>query len=269
MNTTILSLVAATIYVVVGALFAVRLFRQPKWLRQAKPWLLSIALLAVILQALVLKIEIILPTGLDLSFFNILSLVAGLVILLLLATSILRPLENLTIVVLPLAGVAIILKLFFHEQHIMLRDAPVALDLHVTLSILAYSLLAIAAAQSLLLYIQDSHLHNKRPGGFIRALPPLQTMEDILFQFITLGFILLSLALVSGALFVHDIFTQHLVHKTILSILAWLFFAALLWGRWRFGWRGRIAIRWTLSGFIMLMLAYFGSKLVLELILKR
>lgn len=269
MNTTIVSLIAAAIYLVVGILFALRLFRRPAWLRNAKPWLMSATLIAVILHALVLKLEIFQPAGLDLSFFNVLSLVAGLVTLLLIATSVLRPLENLTIVVLPLTSAAIILKLFFHEQHIMLQDAPVGLDLHITLSILAYSLLTIAAVQSLLLYVQDSHLHNKHPGGFIRSLPPLQTMEDVLFQLITLGFILLSLALLSGAVFVENIFAQHLVHKTVLSIAAWLVFAVLLWGRRRFGWRGRIAIRWTLSGFVVLMLAYFGSKLVAELILKR
>lgn len=64
-------------------------------------------------------------------------------------------------------------------------------------------------------------------------------------------------------------FAQHLVHKTVLGIIAWLVFAVLLWGRWRFGWRGRTAIRWTLSGAVTLMLAYFGSKLVLELLLHR
>jgi len=66
-----------------------------------------------------------------------------------------------------------------------------------------------------------------------------------------------------------DMFAQHLVHKTILSISAWLVFVTLIWGRWRYGWRGRMAIRWTLSGLFTLLLAYFGSKLVLELILNR
>jgi ABC-type uncharacterized transport system permease subunit len=91
----------------------------------------------------------------------------------------------------------------------------------------------------------------------------------LLFQMIAIGFVLLSLALLSGLLFLEDIFTQHLVHKTVLSSIAWAVFGILLWGRWRFGWRGRTAIRWTLSGFATLALAYFGSKLVLELLLKR
>jgi ABC-type uncharacterized transport system permease subunit len=90
-----------------------------------------------------------------------------------------------------------------------------------------------------------------------------------MFQMIRIGFVLLSLALFTGVLFLEDIFAQHLVHKTVLSIVAWLVFATLLWGRWRFGWRGQVAIRWTVGGFVFLMLAYFGSKLVLELILNR
>jgi ABC-type uncharacterized transport system permease subunit len=86
---------------------------------------------------------------------------------------------------------------------------------------------------------------------------------------ISVGFVLLSAALVTGFLFLEDMFAQHLAHKTVLSILAWLAFGILLWGRYRFGWRGRPAIRWTLVGFAVLVLAYFGSKAVLELLLRR
>ena len=122
---------------------------------------------------------------------------------------------------------------------------------------------------AVLVAVQDQHLRNRHPGGFIRALPPLQTMEVLLFEMIGLGFFLLSLALVSGLMFLENMFDQNLAHKTILSGIAWLVFGTLLWGRFRFGWRGRTAITWTLSGFVVLMLAYFGSKAVLELILQR
>ena len=94
-------------------------------------------------------------------------------------------------------------------------------------------------------------------------------METLLFQMIGAGFILLSVTLFSGFLFLQDLFAQHVAHKTVLSLIAWCVFAMLLWGRWRFGWRGQTAIRWTLSGFVFLVLAFFGSKLVLELILQR
>jgi len=117
------------------------------------------------------------------------------------------------------------------------------------------------------LSVQNSFLHKHQPGGLIRLLPPLKTMETLLFDAIIIGFICLSLSLVSGMIFLENMFAQHLAHKTILSILAWLVFAILLAGRWLAGWRGRTAIRWTLGGFISLMLAYFGSKFVLEVIL--
>lgn len=141
--------------------------------------------------------------------------------------------------------------------------------LHIVISIVAYSLLSIAAIQSVLLAIQNKYLRNKHPGGFIRALPPLETMESLLFQMISVGFVLQSFSLLTGLISLEDMFEQHLVHKTVLSLVSWAVFAILLWGRWRFGWRGRTAIRWTLSGFTILLVAYFGSKMVLEIILGR
>jgi len=118
-----------------------------------------------------------------------------------------------------------------------------------------------------LLAIQDYHLRNRHPGGFIRSLPPLQTMEALLFEMILAGFILLTMALLTGFTFLEDMFAQHLAHKTILSIIAWLVFGTLLWGRFRSGWRGQKALIWTLAGFLVLMLAYFGSKFVVEMVL--
>jgi ABC-type uncharacterized transport system permease subunit len=83
------------------------------------------------------------------------------------------------------------------------------------------------------------------------------------------GIVFLTVSLTSGFIFIENLFAQHLVHKTVLSILAWIIFTGLLIGRSRYGWRGQTAIQWTLIGFILLLLAYFGSKLVLELILHR
>jgi ABC-type uncharacterized transport system permease subunit len=97
----------------------------------------------------------------------------------------------------------------------------------------------------------------------------METMESLLFQMIAVGFVFLTLSLLTGLPQVDNMFAQHQAHKTILSIIAWCFFAVLLWGRWRFGWRGRTAVRWVLSGFVVLLLAYFGVKLVKELLLGR
>jgi ABC-type uncharacterized transport system permease subunit len=136
-------------------------------------------------------------------------------------------------------------------------------------SIISFSLLNIAALQAGLLAVQDKQLRSHNPKRIILALPPLQAMETLLFQMIGAGLCFLTVSLISGFIFIDDLFAQHLVHKTVLSIIAWFIFTGLLLGRCRYGWRSDTAIKWTLIGFVLLLLAYFGSKLVLELILKR
>lgn len=147
-------------------------------------------------------------------------------------------------------------------------NAAVAIQLHVVFSLLSAALLTLAAAQAVTLALQDALLHGKSPHRLVQALPPLQTMERVLFLLIGLGFALLSLSLLSGLLFVEGLTTRYLAH-TILSVAAWAIFGALLWGRWRWGWRGRTAIRWTLLGYglLILVLAYFGSRMVIQQIL--
>ncbi|VAW75973.1 Inner membrane protein YpjD [hydrothermal vent metagenome] len=221
---------------------------------------------AVILHALALYPELITGQGLNLGFFNAASLVALLTVVLLLLTAIWQPVESIGIPLLPITATTLGLAALYPSQH-AISATSWQLDTHILFSVLAYSLFVLAAFQAVLLAIQERHLRNRKPGGFIRALPPLQVMEKLLFQMIGVGFTLLTVALLTGFFFIEDIFAQHLVHKTILSIAGWIIFGILLWGRWRFGWRGRTAIRWTLSGFALLALAYFGSKLVLELIL--
>ena len=226
-----------------------------------------IGLAAVIIHASLLYSTLLTPAGLNLGIFHAASLVTMTTSLLLLLSMFVEPVENLGIAVFPLAAITIALTLLYPAPHLITSAGSWQLSSHILTSLLAYSIFGLAVMQAILLAIQDSHLRNRNPGGFIRALPPLQTMESLLFQMIATGFALLTLALVTGALFLEDIFAQQLVHKTTLSIVAWCVFAVLLWGRWRFGWRGRTAIRWTIGGFIFLMLAYFGSKFVLELVL--
>jgi ABC-type uncharacterized transport system permease subunit len=224
---------------------------------------------ALALHAWVLYQHVMTHHGLDLQFVNALSLVSWLVAVLWITTSVAQPVQNLALAVLPLAAAMLLLQVLVPSHAERLEESGLGIDLHILFSLLAYSVLSIAALQAVLLAVQEKHLRDRRPGGFVRALPPLQTMESLLFQMISVGFGLLSIALATGFLFIDDIFAQHLVHKTVLSITAWIVFALLLWGRWRFGWRGRTAIRWTLGGFLALMLAYFGTKWVLEIILKR
>lgn len=140
---------------------------------------------------------------------------------------------------------------------------------HIVLSTLAYALLTIAVSLAIALALLDRRLRNRRPLGALAILPSVEALEAGTFQALAAGFAVLTFALFSGFIFVEDLFAQHLIHKTVLSCLAWIVFAVLLFGRWRFGWRGRLATTWTLSGFALLGLAYFGSKIVLESILGR
>jgi ABC-type uncharacterized transport system permease subunit len=267
---TYIGIISIVLYLLSAGLLFQRLRESA---RTAKPFshrrLILLAALAMLLHGLLVYQGLFTLQGLNVGFFVILSLVGWLISLLLLLSVLRQPVESLGIFVFPLAALAEALQLLIPESQYLPQHFSTGLEFHILVSILAYSLLSIAAIQAVLLYIQDSHLHNKHPGGFIRALPPLETMETLLFRMIGLGFIVLSISLLSGAFYLEDILGQHLVHKTILSIVAWLMFAILLFGRWRFGWRGRTAIRWTISGFIFLMLAYFGSKFVIELLLQR
>ena len=143
------------------------------------------------------------------------------------------------------------------------------LTAHILLSMAAAALLFAAAVTAILLVILDRRLRMRRIAELSSALPPLDALEKIMFRLVAAGFGLLTLALITGFVFVTNLFTQNLVQKTVLSLLAWLIFGVLLIGRLRFGWRGRSAVRWTLSGFGILAVAYFGVKFVLEYLFGR
>ena len=260
---------AALFYVLAGGWLAMRLARASTGQSGAKGGPLALGWAAALLHAMILSQTVFQPAGLNLGFFNALSFTGWLIGVLLLAAAMVRPVENLGILLLPFSAMTLVLGLLFPTERIVADAGQWPLELHILIAILAYSLLALAAVQAALLAVQDRRLRQRQPGGFLRGIPPLTAMESLLFQMIGAGFILLTITLVSGLFFLHDLSAQHLAHKAVLSFIAWGVFGILLWGRWRFGWRGRTAIRWTLSGFAFLMLAYFGSKLVLELVLQR
>ncbi|MCC6134142.1 MAG: cytochrome c biogenesis protein CcsA [Candidatus Contendobacter sp.] len=268
MNAVIGSL-AALLYLLAGGGLTLRLARASGEASWPKGGPLTLGWGAVLLHAMILAQTVFQPAGLNLGFFNALSFTAWLINVMLLAAAMVRPVENLGIIILPFGAITVLLGLLFPTERIVADPGQWPLELHILIAILAYSLFSLAAAQALLLAVQDYRLRHRRPGGFLRGIPPLTVMESLLFQMIGAGFILLGITLISGLFFLHDLFAQHLLHKVVLSFMAWCVFGVLLWGRWRFGWRGRTAIRWTLSGFTFLALAYFGSKLVLELILQR
>jgi len=172
---------------------------------------------------------------------------------------------TLGLIVFP-AGAAVLgcALLFAGQQDLSVEPQ---LQWHVLISITAYALLTMAAGQSILVSLQDKRLRAHRPGGLLRALPSLKLMEQVLLQLLLASFLLLSLALITGFIFLDDLFAQRLVHKTALSILALLLLAILLVGHFRLGWRGQKAAKMTLGAYIALLLGYFGSKFVKELLL--
>ncbi|TAM61721.1 MAG: inner membrane protein YpjD [Rhodanobacter sp.] len=206
--------------------------------------------------------------ALDLHFFAALSLVAFVVSTLTLLVNLSRPVAALGVIVFPLTAVLIAADSFLAPPTLP-QPMDWQIKLHVTVALIAFSVLSIAAALAILLAVQERALRHRQFGPWLRALPPLTLTETLLFRLIGAGFTLLSLTLLTGALFVDNLFGQHLAQKTLLSIVAWLVFGVLLYGRWRHGWRGQRAVKLTLIGMAVLLLAFFGSKAVLELVLHR
>jgi ABC-type uncharacterized transport system permease subunit len=166
--------------------------------------------------------------------------------------------------VIVLAVVSILLVLIFPGYNILQTDSHPRQLIHVLSAAAAFSVLCVGGVQAALLCIQERLLRRKYTGLIIQNLPPLETMERLLFQMIGLGFLLLSMVLASSAYLFHDLFQPPLLHKTILTLLAWIIFAVLLGGRYFFGWRGRKVAHYTFSGLVLLMMIYFGSQLFME-----
>jgi len=209
--------------------------------------------------------------SLNLGLTNSASLVAWAVIALFLLAALFEPIDSLGILILPVGALTLLEAWLWPGTVTAPSAASPAQAAHIVISLLSYSLLSVAMVQSIVLGLQERALHRRQAGGFLRNLPPLETMERLLFRMIGVGFLLLTLTLVSGVFFAEQVFGKPLRfnHHIVLSIVAWLVFGTLLVGRWRFGWRGRTAVRLTVAGFVLLVLGYFGTKFVLEVILQR
>lgn len=185
-------------------------------------------------------------------------------------------LDGLRRMVMPFAAVAAVLPPLFPGSLMPVQAQSPAFGWHVAVAVMAYSTLTIAAFHAVLMALQEARLHTRasKPGvlgAAIDQLPALLTMEKLLFRMISIGFVLLSLTVLSGVVFSEQLFGKPLRwdHKNVFALLSWLLFAALLLGRrWR-GWRGKTALRFTLAGFATLALAYVGSRFVLEVVLHR
>lgn len=268
MLTPMLTLIASVFYLSAGGLLVRGLFEAgPSTSR--KFLTLGLATAGVILHAI--SIANTMSPHLAFGFTSAVSLIAWVITALFVVTALARPIENLGVLVLPVAAIAVLGAWLWPGQPQIGVTGSSLLAIHLVISMLAYAFLALAMVQAVLLTIQENRLHQHHPGHLLQALPPIETMETLLFQLISTGFILLSLTLISGVFFTKEIFGKPLVlnHHTVLSLVSWLVFAILLAGRWRLGWRGRVAARWTIGGFAFLLLAYLGTKFIVEFVIPK
>ncbi|GGY08195.1 inner membrane protein YpjD [Litchfieldella qijiaojingensis] len=225
----------------------------------------GIGLLALVCHALTIIAILREAGGLELGLSSSAVLASAVIAALLLAVSLVKPVLNASVGLFPLAAITLVLAMGLPDST---RDTglPPGIAFHIISSALAFSLFAIAAVQAVLLAAQNQALRHHHTRGIVQSLPPLTTMERVLFELIWAGMLLLTASIISGLVFLDDLFAQHLAHKTILSLAAWAIFSALLAGHHWLGWRGLRAVRWTLGGSLLLVLAYFGSKFALEVI---
>jgi ABC-type uncharacterized transport system permease subunit len=215
--------------------------------------------------------QAIFANGFNLGFFNVLSAISWLTVLIYWVADLKHQLTNLQAFVLPPAAIFALLPAFNEANHFLpAAESPLFLA-HIAIALLAYSLFTFATLHALLMTIAERSLHNKPTLIKLPSFPPLMVMETLLFRIIGLGFVLLTITLISGMFFSELIFAKPMQfnHKSVFSIASWLIYGGLLFGRYQYGWRGLKAIRWTLAGFVLLLLAYVGSKFILQVLLGR
>ena len=179
--------------------------------------------------------------------------------------------EGLQALVMPVAAVCAFLPALLPPARALPNTELPVFQVHLMIALLAYSFFTIASLHVLLMAVIENRLHGRGLPTALQRLPALLTMETLLFRIILAGFVLLTLTLATGVIYSETLFGQAMrfSHKTFFAVASWIIFAALLAGRHFYGWRGRIALRWTLAGFLSLLLAYVGSRFVLEVLLHR
>ncbi|APV49534.1 hypothetical protein BWI17_07485 [Betaproteobacteria bacterium GR16-43] len=227
---------------------------------------------ALVLHAMLLYRGIVVSEGLNLGVANAVSLLVWLTALIYwlagLAYRSLSPMQGLMA---PIALVAVVLQGVVPSRHVVTYTAEPLFTMHFAIAMLAYALVIVATLHALVMLAEEKWLHRGVLPPFLKALPPLMEMEALLFRILLAAFILLTLTVVTGVFFSELLFGKPFAfsHKNVFAMLSWLIFGGLLAGHHLRGWRGKTAVRWTLAGFFMLLLAYVGSKFVLEIILKR
>ncbi|MDD2885044.1 MAG: cytochrome c biogenesis protein CcsA [Dechloromonas sp.] len=236
-----------------------------------RPWERAAIAAALLAHASALQSALFAPAGMRFSFALALSLMMALAVLIYWLESFMARMEGMQPMVLPLAASCAALPIFFPNDHLVAHASATGFRLHFLAAMLAYSLLTLAALHAIFMGFTENALHRRTMKRSLASLPPLLVMESLLFRMLLLGFLLLTLAVGSGLLFSEALFGKPLSidHKTVFAIASWSIFAILLIGRHAWGWRGKRALRWTLAGFALLVLAYMGSRFVAEIVLGR
>lgn len=176
-----------------------------------------------------------------------------------------KDLSLLLAVAFPLGAALIVLNALSPWELQELHSQSIGTSAHILIASVAYSLFTAACGVGILLALQEYQLKHHHLKQLLRV-PPLQVLEKLMFEFIWVAFILLTITIITGFYFIDDMFAQKLVHKTFFTLASWLVFAGLISGRYWLGWRGQLAVKLTLSGFVLLMLGYFGSKIVIQIL---
>lgn len=224
---------------------------------------------AVVLHCWLLGQAILMDGKLNLALGNVVSLVSLMTVVVFLLATLTRDIVNLGLFVMPVGFLGLLVGQFFTGSPLLVEDASPLLWWHLGVALLAFGFLCMAAAQAVVIFIQDRHLHKHKTSSLLPALPAIQTMEHSLFRLTLIGVVLLTANLVIGAYYLYDQIGRKLEfnHHILLSFVAWLGFTALLAGHRIYGWRGETAARWTLAAFFVLNLAYFGTRFVTTIIL--
>ena len=271
----VIHVVASALYAALALHFWQTRWRAPSGGWRASPgglrgWERTAILLPLTAHGVLLYLEMFAHSELRFGFAYALSAMLWLAVLFYWLESFLYDLDALQAPVLALAALSAPLPALFPGYIGAAYAVAFEFRLHLVLAMLAYSLFTIALLHALLMAVLERRLHHKA-GTQAAVLPPLLTLERLLFRLLGAGFLLLTLTLATGLAFSETLFgrAMRFDHKTIFAVLSWLTFGLLLAGRQLYGWRGRTALRWTLSGFVLLLLAYIGSRFVLEVVLGR
>lgn len=258
-------LLAGMVYILVSIYIGWALIHDKPIHKGVSLGLLVVGMLA---HAALLYPHVVTLYGLNFNLFNTISLISLFFLFFYVIFSLYRPIVSLGILAAPTALVGMIIGYIGRAPYRPITDISVGLETHILLSLAAYCVLLMAALQALFLRLQIRELKHKTIHRFwVNKLPSLQSMESLLFDMLLVGFVLLSIALGIGFVYVEDLLAQHLAHKTVFSVLSWLLFGALLLGNWRAGWRGKRAANMTIYAFILLAIGFVGSKFVLEMLL--